>query len=175
MLVLALIALQQYSPLPRRFYPSENRLNSRCLTLVIVWELVHYIFLYSVTCLSSIYHCNVFDGLHLQSFAHFLSLLLFFTALLFLLLLFLFVSSFWVAFSFRDIDIQDFFPPILPLPKLANGRLGRPPSQHLSLINSSFFFCLFRILSLSFHLIKPSFSADSRSQAAAAAAAAAAI
>ena len=32
----ALIFLQQYSPLPRRFYPSENWLSSRCLTSVIV-------------------------------------------------------------------------------------------------------------------------------------------
>ena len=36
----ALIALQQYSPLPRCFYPSENWLSSRCLTSVIMQELV---------------------------------------------------------------------------------------------------------------------------------------
>ena len=34
------ISLQQHSPLPRRFYPSENWLSSRCLTSVIIGELV---------------------------------------------------------------------------------------------------------------------------------------
>ena len=34
-----LIALRQHSPLPRRFYPSENWLSSRCLTSVIIREL----------------------------------------------------------------------------------------------------------------------------------------
>ena len=38
--IYALIALQQHSPLPRRFYPSENWLSSRCLNSVIVRELV---------------------------------------------------------------------------------------------------------------------------------------
>ena len=36
----ALIALQQYSPLPRKFYQSGKWLSSRCLTSVIVRELV---------------------------------------------------------------------------------------------------------------------------------------
>ena len=36
----ALIALQLHSPLPRRYYPTENWLSSRCLTSVIGRELV---------------------------------------------------------------------------------------------------------------------------------------
>ena len=35
-----LIAQQRHSPLPGRSYPTENWLSSRCLTSVIVWELV---------------------------------------------------------------------------------------------------------------------------------------
>ena len=36
----ALIALQRHSPLLRKFYPSEDWLSSRCLTSVILQELV---------------------------------------------------------------------------------------------------------------------------------------
>ena len=39
-LLYTLIALQQHSPLPRRFRPTENGLSSRCLTSVIVRKLV---------------------------------------------------------------------------------------------------------------------------------------
>ena len=43
-----LIALHQHSPLSRRYYPTENWLSSRCLTLVIICTITGIFILISV-------------------------------------------------------------------------------------------------------------------------------